>query len=556
MVAPALGPGSRLIVASTDAIRAAGTVRTHARWLGSPDRPLLGWVSAAGTEATASGVLLLAPVGYEWWSTHRTLRTVAERLAGAGHVVLRLDLDGTADSAGDQRDAARVDAWRASARHGAEALRALGCRRLTVVGVRLGGLLALVGGAALEAHAVVVWAPVLSGRRLVKELRMLSVPTPGDDGTLVSAGTVFTAETLADLGAIDARKPATAPAPLVGLVGDGLDALAAHLRGLGSEVEQVSAPGGETALERPTEYATVPGAVVEALAELVGPSREDVLELALADAGPVTLPWRGAAVREEIVRLGPRDLVGVLTTPLAGTGGIVVVWLNSGSEPHVGPGRAWVEYARGLALRGHASLRVDFSGWGESPDRGRAPGRPYDAHGEDEVLEVVAALRERGHDRVVLAGLCAGAWIALRAILREPVAGVVALNPQLYWEAGDPVEATMAETRLRRTPERVIEERGRRWGWWTLLDILGRRPWAGRWLDAVVATGVPVLLLFAEGDDGIEYLRNRVSRRLRRGLLRGSLRVAEMPEIDHSMHRVWLRDDVVARVGAFVDGLR
>ena len=81
---------------------------------------------------------------------------------------------------------------------------------------------------------------------------------------------------------------------------------------------------------------------------------------------------------------------------------------------------------RDLALIGFSSVRLDFSGWGESPDLGHAPGRPYDQHGMEEVREAVAALRELGHQQVVVAGLCAGAWVALKAAVTVDVDGVVA----------------------------------------------------------------------------------------------------------------------------------
>jgi pimeloyl-ACP methyl ester carboxylesterase len=201
-----------------------------------------------------------------------------------------------------------------------------------------------------------------------------------------------------------------------------------------------------------------------------------------------------------------------------------------------------------LAGFGYRSVRVDFRGWGESPDDGLAPGRPYDPHCEQDTIAIVAALRERGHDHVALVGLCAGAWVALRAVRHERVAGVIALNPQLYWQPGDPVEALMSDTRVRRTAEREREQLGARFGAWTALDVLGARSWAARWLDDLVRSGVPVSMLFAQGDDGLEYLRNRVGRRLAAARRSGVVRVVELPEVDHSMHRVWLRGRVVSEL--------
>lgn len=533
------------------------------RWFGAPERPLMGWLTLPDGGAAASGVLMLPPVGYQWWSAHRTLRTVAERLGAAAHAVLRIDYDGTGDSSGDQWDGDRVEAWHASVRHGADELRALGCTRLTLVGARLGGAFALLDAAAVGADAVVAWSPVSNGRRYAKEVKLLSTPVPeasAPEGTVVSAGTVFSAATLADLGGIKLASLTERPARRVALVdgpGAGDAKLAEALRALGCAVDAREVEGGESALESPTEYATVPGAVVEALVEAVGPVDATGAGRIPEPRTAAELHWRGTPIAEEVVRLGPHELTGVLSAPAGGPdlARPVLVFLNTGSEPHVGPGRAWVEYARELATAGFASVRTDFRGWGESPDDGHAPGRPYDAHCVEDVADITAALRERGHRCVVVTGLCAGAWVALQAVLDTQLDGVIALNPQLYWRPGDPVEALMSETRERRAPIRLREERGCRLGVWSALDAVGMRPWAGKWLDRLEKRGTRVHMLFADGDDGIEYLRNRLGRRFERVRRAGTITVAEVPEIDHSMHRAWLRPAVTAALRAELESL-
>jgi dienelactone hydrolase len=525
-------------------------VTASARWFGPGDGPLLGWLSVPEDGWSATGVLVLPPVGYEYWSSHRTLRTMAERLAEAGHAVLRIDYEGTGDSSGDQWAEHRLASWRRSVEAGAAELRALGARRLVIAGVRLGGALALLQAAELEADLVVAWKPVVAGRRYAREIRLLSTPVPDEfgaaEGAVVAGGTVFSAQTLGDLSAIDVRALGVAPAPRVALIADDATGpLAERLRELGAEVEHRPVAGSEAALEQPAEYATVPQGVVDAVVEAVG-DREAEAPPPQAGEARAAMDWQGVPITEEVVHLGPAGLVGLLARPAHGRhSGALAVFLNSGSEPHIGPGRAWVEYARGLAAAGHASLRVDFRGWGESPDDGLAPGRPYDAHCLEDTAAIVAALRARGDDKVVLVGLCAGAWVALEVVDRVPVAGVVALNPQLYWRPGDPVEATMTETHSRRAPDRRREERGSAWGLWTVLDVAGHRPWAGAWLDRLRAADTPILLLFAAGDDGIAYLRTRLGRRLARTLAPGKVRVAEIGEIDHSMHKVWLREAVL-----------
>jgi pimeloyl-ACP methyl ester carboxylesterase len=527
-------------------------VHTRGHWISSGERPLLAWLSAPEDLGCESGVLILAPIGYPYWSSHRTLRVLSERLAEDGHLALRFDYDSTGDSAGQQWDPDRVAAWRMGARAAAEELRRLGCRRLVVVGVRMGAMFALLDGAQLGADAVVAWAPVTSGRRYVREIRLIStaVPESGlapDAGqAVVSAGTIFAAQTLAAISKLDVRKIVTAPAARILLLDEAPQAaLADQLRGLGSEVQEQQITGGESALESPTEYATVPEEIVQAIRIWVGPGAPGRGELPTGHTS-ASLRWGDVTLNEQIVELGRDRLIGILTEPEAlDTGAATIVFLNSGSEPHIGPGRAWVEYARELAVMGHRCLRVDFRGWGESPDDGHAPGRPYDPHCEEDTVAIVRALRALGHERIVLVGLCASAWIALRAVKTESAAGVIALNPQLYWRVGDPVEATMQETRMRRTAERQREWRGGRYGLWSVLDVIGHRPEAARWLDQLRSAQTPVVLVFAEGDDGIEYLRNRLSRRLRLVQRSGGVRVIEIPEVDHSMHRVWLRPLVV-----------
>jgi pimeloyl-ACP methyl ester carboxylesterase len=539
-------------------------VATTARWIGPADRPLLGWLTTPTDGCTSSACVILPPVGYEYWSTHRTLRALAERLAAAGHTVLRIDYDGTGDSAGDQWDDDRVSAWRSGVTHAAADVRALGATRVTVIGLRFGATLALLEARGIGADAVVAWAPVESGRRFVKELRLLGQPVPSNDGAIVVAGSVFPEPALSALAALDVMKLDASPAARV-LVVERPDRPVAnnaidHIEAFGANVTRLALEGSELALDLPAEYATVPAEILGAITEWVGDAPHEPRHACASDRAAAVLSWSGARINEQVATLGRRELLGIVGTPADDDARpadhATVVFLNSGSETHIGPGRAWVEYARTLSAAGHTTVRVDFTGWGESPDGDHAPGRPYDAHTLDDTVAIVEDLTARGHERIVLVGLCASAWVALKAVLLVRVAGIIALNPQMYWKPGDPVEATMAETRKRRAPERQREERGGRLGLWTLLDGIGLRHRAATWLRALARRRTPVLLVFAEGDDGLEFFTNRVARSLRHVERSGFVEVVEVPGIDHSMHRHWMRADMVAVITGFLDRLR
>jgi hypothetical protein len=422
----------------------------------------------------------------------------------------------------------------------------------------------MVGGE-LDADAVVAWDPIVKGRRYVKELKLLGQQVPDSQdaleraGSIVVAGSVFAADTLADLGAIDLATLSNRPAPSV-LVVDREDkpassVLLERLNGLGVALDHFVCRGTERMLDQPTEYATVPGNIIDEICRWVGPGAVEAgrTTVVVPPRTSAAIEWRGRVVDEEVVCLGELGLVG-LHTRSVGASRATVLWLNSGSEHHVGPGRAWVEYARDLALIGFSSVRMDFSGWGESPDLGHAPGRPYDQHGVEEVVSAVDALREIGHQRVVLAGLCAGAWIALKGALNVGVDGVVAINPQMYWQPGDPQEADIVtETRVRRLPEIRRNKRFRAVGVWSLLDALGLRHPAADWLKELQRLPTPIMVVFAEGDDGLEFLHDRAGRAWRRALCGGLIESVSVAGIDHPMHRHWLRGSMVTAISAWLD---
>jgi pimeloyl-ACP methyl ester carboxylesterase len=534
---------------------------TDAIWFGDAGRPQLGWLSRPAAGVGASGIVIAPPVGYEYWCSHRALRALAERLALAGHAVLRIDYDGTGDSSGDQWEPARVAAWQRTLADAAAELRRLGAEQITLAGARLGGTFALLGGRELGAAKIITWLPVASGRRYAKELKLLSTPVPdgGDPaaqpGAIAVSGNVFSPETIKDLQGLRIEAVTEAPAPVTLIVDDAPAASVSvieHLRSLGVSVDQVSVDGAEEALHTPPEFATVPDAVLSAICDWIGPDLSPDDRRTQVKATPTAeFEWRGGRVTETVLRLGRQGQVAVLTSPVGQVSHpTTLVLLNPGSETHVGPGRAWAEYARDLALTGRQTIRVDFLGWGESPDAGRAPGRPYDECGEEDTVEIVRALQAEGFERLAICGLCASAWIALRAVLHAPVAGVIALNPQLYWKRGDPVNIDWDLIRSLRAAEIRRVELGARYGLWSLIDAFGHRSRTARWLDDLAATGKPVKLLFAEGDDGLIYINARLRRRAERVERRGLVTIEELPGVDHPMHRTWMRPRVLAALSA------
>jgi pimeloyl-ACP methyl ester carboxylesterase len=553
---------------------------------GEPGKmPIAAWISRPET-ANGLGVVFLPAVGYAYSSSHRAVRVIAEALAEQGCWVVRVDYPGTGDSAGREADIEALSTWRDTVSVAATWVRQLGVAQVAIIGLDLGATLALMECSRVDAAAVIAIHPVWSGNRFVRRLRLLGLDVPADPLAIASGGSFFSAGLSHDIAALEIDSLDIVGRTPVLIVDSPGRPDSAHLVGGMSasthvETWNVATLGGF--LERPAEEAVADPELAGRLARWLSqfapamPAMPAKPVMPAMPAKPVmpampakpVMPVPGyelvaaaevaPSIVEEFVTIGPDELAGVLTRAEGRGAGLgrTLVLLNSGSDPHIGPGRAWVELARRLVDYGWSTLRVDWTGWGESPDGESAPGRPYDQHTREETRRLISALQHAGADTVVLGGLCAGAWVALDTARRsDEVDGVIALNPQLYWRRGDPVEALLVNTRLRRHDEIAWIKAEKASGRWDREDATGKLAIAGEWLEELTARGTPTSLLFAEGDDGLEYLEDRMSRRLGALLDVGVVRVREIPEIDHSMHQTWLRERLYATVAEELGTIR
>ncbi len=162
-------------------------------------------------------------------------------------------------------------------------------------------------------------------------------------------------------------------------------------------------------------------------------------------------------------------LFGVLCEPLepSRTSELCAVLLNAGALRHVGPGRMWVEIARRWAARGVPTLRIDFAGIGDAEgpiEAMRDPGDFYVERAQREAQATLAALAGLGlPQRVVLGGLCSGAYWALHAGAQdERVVGSFLVNPRvLVWDRGLASVRDGAQPAQGAESEHLEEARGR-----------------------------------------------------------------------------------------------
>jgi alpha-beta hydrolase superfamily lysophospholipase len=449
---------------------------------GPPERALVGFYHPPQTApALALTVVLCNPLGFEAMSAHRAYRHLAERLAARGFPALRFDYEGTGDSAGRLDEPGRVRAWIESIKAAVSEARARsGSNAIALFGVRLGATLAMAAASELaDVQALILWAPVVTGRVHVRELhafRLLKKVRAGNraaparsDGGAEVGGFVFGRETLDDLSGID----------LLAMVG-GADGKALWKRALilsrGERpaadetrlTEGMRARGVEVGLLPESGYAkmirddpyetVVPAAGLDAIVDWL--HREPYPGRRGGDAaggGPAAFPVVSgegkSPLHETPLLFGPeKRLMGVLTEPPEPLDRRhpVFIFLNVGANHHVGPHRMNVALSRELASLGYPAFRMDAAGLGDSPAAPNSrENRIYTKDAIADVRSAMVLLREmRRMDRFVLVGVCSGAYLAYHTAIEDTrVVGQVLLSPFAFeWKEGDSVAVKPRKT--------------------------------------------------------------------------------------------------------------
>ena len=407
-------------------------------------------------QARRAGVVICSPMGYEYAHSYRSLLTLADRLAQAGLPALRLDYHGSGASPGDALTPGLVEKWIENVHSGIRVMEELTNREVSLFGLRLGATLAGVAAARFQVDHFVAWAPVVSGRSFVRELdamaKIAGATRPEAANYLEAGGFVLADETAEDLKAIDlTRLDYRVRGDALILERDDLPtspALASRLSAVGVHVDILEAQGYAEMMDEP-QKTIVPDASLAVITDWLsarapgdGDGSIATMAPARADRGSVRLDEFG---REELVQIeGPTRLFGVYTAPAEGTTGghPLLVLPNSGSVHQVGPNRVYVELARALARAGIPSLRLDLRNLGDSIQRGpEEENHPYPKTAMEDIgLAIEWAQEEPGYRRVVIGGICSGAYGAFQAGLElenPALVGALIVNPlTFYWHEG------------------------------------------------------------------------------------------------------------------------
>ncbi|TDW74236.1 alpha/beta hydrolase family protein [Curtobacterium sp. PhB25] len=495
--------------------------------------------------AARAGVVICPPLGQEGVIAYRTLRLLADRLEARGIASVRYDPSGRGDGAPDTDPDAQVR----SARHAAAVLRTSGVQHVAFVGLASAALVA--AAAAEDTDALLVWDAPASGRGWLRRQRALATITIGSERIVDGVESLIGIEVEPDEAtALSALAFAPRTGPTVALVRPETRAPKA----LGP-VETVEVPGSAELLDGTSIHARIPGAAVDravawldawaptAAAPVVPPVLDEVLDV-------------DGRVSERIVHLGPDALFAVETVSSAQHHDAPLVVLHNGAAEHrVGATDYQVDLARALARDGARVVRVDRRATGESTSV-REDERSF-LFAQEWVEDQSAVVADLGtpSDRLVLVGMCAGAWLAGRSADEAPRL-VVEISPNdyrrqpaapgSYEDAVRAVDAPSARRLwVRRRYNAVVPKALREW--------IARRDRVGGVVEHVrplVEHGTDVVVIAAP-DDAALFDRLGGPKALRRygGVgRRGSVSIVRVEDGDHSLFSPVMRRAVRAEV--------
>ena len=531
-------------------------------WFGPRDRPLFGMLHVPEGNVARAGVVLCSALGREDLYSHSTYRVLAERLEQHGIAVLRFDYDGTGDSAGAQHDPTRVTAWSASTRAALDAVRAAGPPVVAAVGMRIGATLAAIEATRDPLDALVLWDPCRSGRAFLREQRALQALSVGGadpgDGSVQTPGFRYDPETVADLNKLDITStdgPMALRIYVLTRPDRQHDAnLEARLKNAG-HIEVGHALGQH-------ELLTIDGRLNAGLEDTLDRLVTWLSTVAAPDPAPFDLaPFdrmatsavvahdgRSRPIVERTVRIGAAGLFGIVTEVDGRASPTTVICFNTGKSRRIGPSRMWTDLARQWAGCGLRTLRVDLSGLGDSgthPGQSRDVFYPFEAPAD--VDEVARFAAPDDPSRVVLVGLCSGAYHAVLGAQSLGAQGVCAFNPVFSsGPVAPPARGPNTPTRPRMSTlvKRAVVKAARTramgaavgslpQGVWWVFNRLGVRRSPVDTFEELVGAGTDVLVVV--GPDEALRIRRGAARALRKLVRSDRIEFDVIEDLDHAL---------------------
>jgi alpha/beta superfamily hydrolase len=516
------------------------------------------WLHLPSSGFKSTGIVVCPGLKTDELTAYTALVQLSDALAAQGFPTLRLHYSNTGDSA-DTATIDHWDQWQADVHQAADWLKkTFLVDHVAFVGLRFGALIAaVVASQRLDVTALALLSPVLRGRTYMRQIR--------SDGYF-ALGARLSERDIATIGNIDLKLCVPAAACKVLLATQSAQSLSIsdcvdmwRTNGIDVTVTESSELG---ALLRPTFVNHEPIAdttfVVRWISNVCPNTTRQIASLFLPDVVVQGNQWS-----ETPVFFGSdNSLFGILCKPLHDNKTVVIIG-NSSADPHCAPNL--VGLARHLAAQGVPSLRIDFSGVGDSVGSDPTGTHVFEVDRSADFSAAIDRLQSLGYEKFAVQGLCSGAFHAYHTAMtdqrinyallinlpffewlkgfdvadlvfhaRKPGQFMREIRTQLFWIA--------LWQRICQGDFRVITNRfvglKRRLGW---VPGFGKKP-QGRF-----ARQVAMLFIVSEGDISGEAIKRQFGPKLPAGS-----EMDLMEGLDHTMQRAGMCRVVAYRMATFL----
>ncbi|GAA0780115.1 alpha/beta fold hydrolase [Roseibium denhamense] len=408
--------------------------------------------------AGETGVLLCRTWGTDEHCARKLYRILASELSERGYPVLRFDYPGTVDSL-DTPSGETFDDWVFAAKQAEQELRdRTGCKRVIVLGLGIGALVAQTLAHELPTIAgLISAAPVTNGRRFIREIKLrakiifesegLSLSLLNQDAVQAN-GTVLPSGVVEGIDALKADMlPVRADLPVLAIFRDtpGEVKFRDALQSICAQFTYRPFDGYDALMADPL-LSRVPEEFISDVIAWIAATAPLQSEKSLpAMAGKCALSGPSFNEFAEFTQTETKQLFSITCAPKdAGEDTPVFIIGNTGGfDHHGGRARENVLCSRNLASHGTAAVRFDGADTGDSdPKAGFSGVVLYSDVATQDFIDILNTTEQQFKGPVTLVGRCSSAYSAFHAAARdERVTQLVLINQLKYlWDPDEPVD--------------------------------------------------------------------------------------------------------------------
>ncbi len=400
-----------------------------------------------GTAKNFSEVTIICPpVGSDYNNSYRNLKVLAEQLAAQNQWVITIDYLGFGNSMDASKGISQLESMIVSLTSLQQKLTQSGVKKINLIGLRFGATLAALASNRVAINKLVLWSPIVSGKKFIREIKMLTQASEQaieSPELLEISGWTIDAESAELIANIDLLK-LRFHCERVLLLQDGQKRQINKLKDHLSEFADIEVTVDEQSelidLLVDAHQSQLAKKSNQSIVSYLSTGQNESTQCSQTFFSETSLALvQGGEFQDCYIDKG--RYFAIHTQALASNSDLpTFVFLNSGSNHQVGPHRLYVLLSRQFASLGFNSVRVDLPGLGESPATNDGQENlPYPDKATHEIVKILE-LMQLANKPIILIGLCSGAYHSMKCAAEATSLSIeesIMINPlTFFWQKG------------------------------------------------------------------------------------------------------------------------